>query len=147
MTREEEHTKKAISACARWRVSGRSDGSTTCVEAATDGVTVALGNSSERHPHRPVLHVAVQEWLDFLDQVRAGHVDRSMILSPKIAGPFVVHTTDSGLIEVQCTEEPDGPRLRYTPEEWDVFVSGVTQNGEFDIDWLLSETRAMSTLG
>jgi hypothetical protein len=144
MTREHQHVKTTTPPWARWRVSGRSDGSTTCVEAATDGTTVALANSRERHPGRPVLHVPAQQWLDFLERVRAGHLDRAQIHTPKSAGPFTIHTTYDGLIEIQRKDDPNGPRLHYTPDEWDTFVSGVTRDGEFDIAWLLSEPSPMS---
>lgn len=138
MTRKEKYGKDFDATCARWRVSKRSEGATTCVEAATDGTVVALANSNERHPCRPVLVVPVSEWLTFLDCVGHGHVDLAMMHTPKTAGPFLVRTTGEGLVEVRCSDEPDGPRLRYTPEEWKTFISGITLDGEFTIAWLLS---------
>ena len=44
----------------RWRVSARTNGSSTCVEAATDGVLVAVQNSTLRHPAGPIFQGAVE---------------------------------------------------------------------------------------
>jgi hypothetical protein len=121
---------------ARWRVSGRSDGSSTCVEAATDGNTVALGNSTARHPHGPALTVPADRWLDFITHVQAGHLNTPLPQTPAAAGPFHVDITDRNLIRVRLADQPDGPQLLYTPDEWHVFVSGVTEDGEFTLTWL-----------
>jgi len=53
-----------------WRKSGRCD-SGTCVEIASSGDGVAMRDSKE--PDGPVLHIARDQWTDFLAGVRAGH--------------------------------------------------------------------------
>lgn len=37
-----------------------------------------------------------------------------------------------GEVLVRHSKDPDGPQLRFTPEEWDVFVEGG-KLGEFDL--------------
>jgi hypothetical protein len=37
-----------------------------------------------------------------------------------------------GRIAVRDSKDPDGPRLRFTPDEWRAFLGGA-RNGEFDI--------------
>ncbi|WP_182907597.1 DUF397 domain-containing protein [Microbispora sp. H13382] len=36
-----------------------------------------------------------------------------------------------GVIAVRDSKNPNGPKLLFTPEEWDAFISGV-KDGEFD---------------
>jgi Domain of unknown function (DUF397) len=36
------------------------------------------------------------------------------------------------VIGVRDTKDPEGPVLRFSPEEWGAFVAGV-RNGEFDL--------------
>jgi len=36
-----------------------------------------------------------------------------------------------GQIGIRDSKSPDGPILRFTPDEWDAFTAGVL-NGEFD---------------
>jgi hypothetical protein len=38
---------------------------------------------------------------------------------------------DGGGILIRQSDDPDGPRLRFTPDEWTAFVGGV-KAGEFD---------------
>lgn len=123
---------------ARWRVSARTNGATTCVEAATDGAVVALQNSTFRSPEGPVLTVAAQDWSVFLGHVAARHLDRTALATSAVFGPFLVGVADDGWVEVRRAGEAGGPVVRYTPEEWDVFVAGVAQDGEFSLQWLLA---------
>ena len=37
-----------------------------------------------------------------------------------------------GAIVVRDSKQPEGPRLVFTPQEWDAFVEGA-KDGEFDI--------------
>ncbi|KAA9375983.1 MULTISPECIES: DUF397 domain-containing protein [Microbispora] len=36
-----------------------------------------------------------------------------------------------GVIAVRDSKNPSGPKLLFTPEEWEAFISGV-KDGEFD---------------
>jgi len=42
-----------------------------------------------------------------------------------------VATLPDGMIGIRDSKSPDGPILRFTPDEWDAFTSGVL-GGEFD---------------
>jgi hypothetical protein len=121
-----------------WRVSDRSNGATTCVEAATDGAIVALQNSNDPHPGGPVLTVPARDWVRFLGHVTAGDADREAVTTSAAFGPLVVGRAGDGRIEVRCAGEAGSPVVRYTPQEWDVFVAGATRDHEFTLDWLLS---------
>ncbi|GGO19141.1 DUF397 domain-containing protein [Microbispora rosea subsp. aerata] len=37
-----------------------------------------------------------------------------------------------GVIAVRDSKDPDGPKLLFTPSEWDAFIGGV-RDGEFDL--------------
>jgi hypothetical protein len=39
----------------------------------------------------------------------------------------------AGGIAVRDSKNPDGPRLIFTPAEWEAFTAGV-RGGEFDVD-------------
>jgi hypothetical protein len=90
-----------------------------------------------------VLTVTAQDWLAFLGHVTAGSTDRDVIsapaaCSPAACGPFLLSRAHDSHIEVRCGGEADSPVVRYTPQEWDVFVAGATRDGEFTLDWLRS---------
>jgi Domain of unknown function (DUF397) len=38
-----------------------------------------------------------------------------------------------GVVAVRDSKDPDGPKLIFTPAEWDAFTAGV-RAGEFDLD-------------
>jgi hypothetical protein len=38
----------------------------------------------------------------------------------------------SGIVAVRDSKDPDGPRLTFTPAEWEAFTAGV-RAGEFDL--------------
>lgn len=42
----------------------------------------------------------------------------------------VAHTS-SGHVAVRDSKDPRGPQLRFTPDEWTAFVSGI-RSGEFE---------------
>jgi hypothetical protein len=37
-----------------------------------------------------------------------------------------------GIVAVRDSKDPDGPRLAFTPDEWEAFTAGV-KDGEFDL--------------
>lgn len=119
---------------AAWRISARSNGATSCVEAIAHGGQVSVRSSIERGP---ALTVSAAEWEGFLGDVRTGRLDYSRLGPGQIAGPFIVgHAGDDGVVELRIA--PHDPLVvRYTRIEWDVFVSGVVQDAEFTLDWLL----------
>ncbi|MET8005395.1 DUF397 domain-containing protein [Nonomuraea glycinis] len=45
--------------------------------------------------------------------------------------PESTPTDDNRLIAVRDSKDPDGPKLFFTPVEWDAFLNGVKAN-EFD---------------
>ncbi len=36
-----------------------------------------------------------------------------------------------GIVAIRDSKDPDGPRLAFTPAEWNAFIAGV-RDGEFD---------------
>lgn len=121
----------------RWRVSARTNGANTCVEAATDGVFVAVQNSNLRHPAGAMLTVPVVDWEAFLDEVAIGRADYDAITSGAY-GPFQLHREERGDIVVRDAAALAAVPVRFTKAEWDVFVHGVRIDGEFNVDWLRS---------
>jgi hypothetical protein len=118
---------------AGWRKSARSNGATTCVEAVSDGATVAVRNSTD--PSGPQLTVSATRWLAFLDVVVTGRLDHAALpLGVQVpAGPFGVTRDRDDTVRLQGA----GPVVRFTRPEWEVFTAGVTQDGEFTLPWLL----------
>lgn len=119
---------------ASWRISARSNGATSCVEAIAHGGQVSVRSSIARGP---ALTVTAAEWEGFLGEVRTGQLDYQRLGPGQIAGPFIVSRAgDDGGVELRIA--PRDPRVvRYTQLEWDVFVSGVVQDAEFTLEWLL----------
>jgi hypothetical protein len=117
---------------AIWRVSSRSSGSTSCVEATTYDDIVAVRNSTD--PAGPMLTVLASGWLAFLDEVLAGRLN---FAGPQgtAAGPFTVRLAEGGVVEL-AGQQPDGPVIRFTQLEWEVFVVGVVHDREFTVEWL-----------
>jgi hypothetical protein len=121
---------------AGWRVSGRSDGANTCVEAKVEGAQVGVRNSAA--PMGPTLAVPTSDWLAFLDQVAAGLVDYQALTGSVAAGPFAITRTNDGAVELTgVVTHAEQSVVRFTKIEWDVFVAGVTLDGEFTLEWLL----------
>jgi hypothetical protein len=42
-----------------------------------------------------------------------------------------IATLPDGMIGIRDSKNPDGPVLRFTPDEWNVFLAGALR-GEFD---------------
>jgi hypothetical protein len=118
-----------------WRLSARSDGANTCLEARSDGERVSIRNSNDSSG--PSLTVGATDWLSFLGHVTAGRVDHRVLNTPVISTPFVVSRTSNGDVAIALTTNPTQRCVRFTKQEWDVFVAGVTLDGEFSIEWLL----------
>ncbi|UGQ13577.1 DUF397 domain-containing protein [Yinghuangia sp. ASG 101] len=126
-----------------WRVSARTDGANTCVEAATDGAFVAVQNSALRHPAGPMLTVSAVDWEAFLRVVAAGRVGYDEITSATF-GPFLLERDGHGSVVMRDAGAPAAEPVRFTEAEWDVFVDGVLIDGEFSMDWLRGAPEAES---
>lgn len=123
---------------AVWRVSSRSSGSTSCVEATTYDGLVAVRNSTD--PTGPMLTVPASEWLGFLDEVLAGRINTA---GPHgaTAGPFTVRLTENGAVELSG-QQPASPVILFSRLEWEIFVNGVVQDREFTLEWLTAPAAA-----
>lgn len=125
-----------------WRVSARTNGANTCVEASTDGALVWVRNSTM--PNGPTLTVPADAWLRLLDQVAAGRVHGAALRTPVRVGPLTVSRRKSGTVELRATTQP-AVTVPYTLAEWDVFVTGVSEDGEFSLPWLLNGDATLTT--
>lgn len=127
-----------------WRKSARSGGQSDCVEAAYRG-QVLLQNSKRRAPDGPMLAVAPERWLAFLDEVAAGRLDRERLdARARTHGEAFAVALVEGQIEVSDPYQADSPVVVFTFGEWDAFTTGVTQDGEFGLEWLLEPAKAGS---
>lgn len=55
-------------------------------------------------------------------------------------GEIEIGFADSGLVAMRRFDDPEGPILIYTPEEWEAFVGGV-RDGELDLAVLIEDAR------
>lgn len=118
---------------ASWRVSARTNGANTCVEASINGAFVMVRNSTE--PDGPMLTVPAADWLLLLDHVAAGRLQGEALQESSTVGVLRVEQDAEGVVAVRSIRLPRTV-VRYTPEEWGVFVSGVVHDGEFTLEWL-----------
>lgn len=104
-----------------WFKSSFCGDSNCCVEVqfGADRIYVSDSKLPVTAP-RPVIAVAVQDWMTFLSQIREG--------APAKEGILRTTTRASGTV---LSDTKTKTRLSYTPAEWDAFLSGV-RAGEFD---------------
>ncbi|MDH2428657.1 DUF397 domain-containing protein [Sphaerisporangium sp. TRM90804] len=120
-----------------WRKSARSGVQSNCVEVRFDGVGVWVRNSNDPDPGGPVIGVSAERWLGVLDGVRAGDLALERLAVPvRVDGGLVVRF-DGDRVVVEA-----GVAVRYTTAEWEAFLGGVREDGEFGLGWLLGEPSA-----
>lgn len=109
-----------------WRKATASTNGGDCVEVKAHGATILIRDSKYlRDPTndpdlQPIITITATQWHVFLDTV-AGR-------SSQLSEPAITVHTDRSVTLTSA----DSTTLRYTPAEWEAFLTGV-HNGEFDI--------------
>lgn len=102
-----------------WRTASFSSNGANCVEVLDGDGATWIRDTKDRDAG--VLALSASQWSAFLAEVADD--------TPSDNGAVVVHLADDGTREV--TELASGTALRFTPDEWRAFRSGVLA-GEFD---------------